>query len=358
MQILPSDLIDIPSPEHVEKVEQFAQYIDVHERIKAVLSQAVHESLCAPDGQIIAVVGATGVGKSTASLLAHRCINEHYRLEMEKDPGFIPVITTPLYHAENPQSAWRSAYMGMIEAVEPLSAKKQADTNVSAFIQQSQRQTALALRKAAQSVAKNRKVKLLQFDEGHALVAGGYQCSVLKSFLNATKVPCIIYAPYPFYQAILEDTQMARRVTFIHLKPYGSSEDETLAFLQIAQEFLDQLPLPTSPDFLDENCDFILAKTLRCVGLLKSLFTFALIHAYRARARQLRAEHLVKAAMLDGVVERLRLDIESGAVLFGEKPPEEGTGQQPATSPKRRTRRVGQRHPTRDGLKNPQRGLV
>ncbi len=355
-----SDLIDIPSPEHREKIEAFARYVNVHETIKAVLSQSVHEALCAQDGRIIAVVGGTGVGKSTASLMAHRCVNEYYRAEMEVKPGFIPAITTSLFHPEDPRSAWRSMYMGIIEEVEPLSAKKQANTNVSAFIQQSQRQTALALRKAAQSIAKNRGVKLLQVDEGQALVAGRgeYQCSVLKSFLNTTRLPCIIYAPYPFYQAVLEDTQMARRTTFIHLRPYGTSEAETLVFLKIAQEFLDQIPLPVAPDFLEEHSQFILDKSLRCVGLLKGLLKSGLIHAYKARARQLRIEHLVKGALLEGVLEAMRFDILSGAILFGEKPAPEGSATVVPRPPKYTGRKPGNRNPTRDGLKNPQRGLV
>jgi hypothetical protein len=355
-----SDLIDIPSPEHRERIEAFARYVNVHETIKAVLAQSVHEALCAQEGTIIGVVGGTGVGKSTASLMAHRCVNEYYRAEMEVKPGFIPAITTSLFHPEDPRSAWRSMYMGIIEQVEPLSAKKQANTNVSAFIQQSQRRTALALRKAAQSIAKNRGVKLLQVDEGQALVAGRgeYQCSVLKSFLNTTKLPCIIYAPYPFYQAIREDTQMGRRTKFIHLRPYETSGAEMLVFLKIVQEFLDELPLPVAPNFLEEHSQFFLEKTLGCVGLLKGLLQSALIHAYRVHARQLRFEHLVKGALLEGVLEAMRFDILSGAILFGEKPAPEGSAPVVLRPPKYTGRKPGNRHPTRDGLKNPQRGLV
>jgi hypothetical protein len=367
MPILPSDLVDlinVPSPDQRAKVETFARHVCVHDKIKAVLSQSVHEGLCAPEGRIISIVGPTGVGKSTASLLAHRCINEYYRSQMEKDPGFIPVITTALFHAEDPRSAYRSMYMGIIEEVEPVRAAKQANTNASAFIQQSQRHTALALRKAAQSIVKNRNLKLLQIDEGHALVAaacgrdGEYQCSVLKSFLNTTKIPCLIYAPYAFYQAVQEDTQIARRTTFIHLRPYGTSEDETLAFLQIAQEFLDELPLPVAPDFLDEHTQFILDKSLRCVGLLKGLLQSGLIHAYQAHARQLRIEHLEKGAMLEGVLEAMRFDILSGGILFGEQAAPKDDGQAVASPPKYSRRKVGRRHPTRDRLKNPQRGLI
>jgi hypothetical protein len=309
------------------------------------------------------VVGPTAVGKSALSLLVHRCVNEYHRSKMEENPGFIPVITASLFHPEDPRSAWRSMYMGIMEVVEPLSTKKQADTKSSAFIQQSQRHTALALRMAAQSVAKHRGVELLQIDEGDALVAPGhgrdkeYQCNVLKSFLNTTKLPCIIYAPYPFFESIKQHTQLARRVKFIHFPPYGTSEDEILAFLKIAQEFIGELPLPVAPDFLDENSDLILEKTLCSVGLMKNLFRDAVVEAYRARSRQLRREHLVKAAMLESVLENLRLDILSGAVLFGDKLPEPRSGQQ-ATPPPKPTRKPGQRHPTRDPLKNPKRGLV
>ena len=352
----------LPSRESREIAKTYDQKtVTIHQKMEKVMACVAYQALCKRDGRIVAVVGPTGVGKSIISSLMHQAVTEHFREEMEAKAAKLPVLSVTLFNPEDPRSAYKSLYTGLLEAAdEPLITRKRDDTRSSAFSQQPLTSTALALRKATQSVMRHRYVELLQIDEGQHLLIDSqgrdkkYNCNILKSFINATKLSCIIYSTYELMTILKVDPQLSRRVNFIHFAPYYRNEKEELQFLKVAQQLLGDLPIPAAEGLLEPNAEFILNKTLGCVGLLKGLFTSALIYALEAKARTVRIEHLRKAALPESLLVGFRTEIRGGAKNFDDIPQ---VDEKPAEKAEVKRLKPGIRAATRDPLDNPNRGL-
>ncbi len=185
---------------------------------------------------------------------------------------------------------------------------------------------------------------------------------------NATGVSHILVGTYEMRPFRRVNAQLACRSVDIHFPRYDAAIDaEAQVFQSVVWALQRQLPVAKEPKLLD-HWEFLYARCIGCIGLLKMHLNRALNLALAEDAKTVTLTHLRKTALSETRVElALRNALESeeelnehdGAderllTLLGlrgvrESPSSQSKEEEPASSPKKQGRR-GTRAPGRDAI--------
>ena len=315
-EYFPSALLRQPPGARQEYFEQ--QCLFEHPRLLETLDATI-QVICPPGegasgrrpGTMVLVIGPARVGKTTFVRLLEERLLEHARTQMKHDPGFIPFSSVTLAGPEASRFDWQTYYKAVLQGLQdPFVNGKTA------------RIAARELREAMESALVHRKPIAIIVDEAHHLAKATSgrrlqdQLDHLKYFENLTGVSHLLVGTYDLRPFRKVNAQLACRSIDVHFSRYdGAKEDDAQIFRSILWAFQRQLPVEKEPHLVD-YWEFLYARSIGCVGLVKMHLNRALNAALTEDAKTVTLTHLRKTAMPEARVElALRNALESEAEL-------------------------------------------
>jgi hypothetical protein len=263
-----------------DRKRYFKNKIVAHRSIVRAHSQLMSTLNNPIDGQIIMVIGAPGVGKTTVRKAMVRDITTTFLAQPSPDPAHIPVAGIELEAFQGGIFKWKKTRQTLLKALhEPLVDKKvkyrphMQDRNGSLEI--ASRISADDLGEILVEVLANRQPRALWFDEGQHLVkvsgAKGllHQLDVMKSLANRSQVTPVLFGTYEMNVLLGLSPQLDRRIRRIHIPRYRARErDDVLEFQRVLLAFQKHLPFPEEPGLV-EDWAYFFEGSLGCIGILK-----------------------------------------------------------------------------------------
>ncbi|MBK9121530.1 MAG: ATP-binding protein [Chloroflexi bacterium] len=232
------------------------------------------------DGQIIMVIGAPGVGKTTVRKAMVRDLTTQFLAQPERHPGHLPVAGIELEAFGGGNFKWKQTRQALLRALhEPMVDKKVWYSTTMegehAVLQRSTRLSSDDLGELLLTVLAQRQPQALWFDEGQHLikVAGARglldQLDVLKSLANRSHIPTVLFGTYEMNVLLGLSPQLDRRIFRIHLPRYRAAHPtDVTAFQQVLFGLQKHLPFPEEPQLV-EDWEYFFTGSLGCVGILK-----------------------------------------------------------------------------------------
>ena len=312
----PPELLALPAGARLEYFEQ--RCFISHPRLQEALD-AIIQAICPPGegastrrpGTMVLVIGPSRVGKTTLIRMLEEQLLAKSKALMVSDSSFIPFASILAAGAGTNRLEWTEYYRAVLRALQdPFVDGKVARIRTR------------ELREAMETALKERKPLAIIVDEAHHLAEAARgsrlqsQLNHLKHFENATGVSHVLVGTYemrPFRKA---NAQLACRSVDVHFPRYDAAIDtDAQVFQSIVWALQRQLPVEKEPPLLD-HWEFLYARSIGCVGLLKMHLNRALSLALTEQAKTVTRSHLRTTAMPEARVEAaLRNALESEAEL-------------------------------------------
>src|SRR5437667_5188445 len=312
----PPELLKLPVGARQEYFEQ--RCLISHPRLLEALETTL-QAICPPGegastrrpGTMVLVIGPSRVGKTTLIRLLEERLTSMSKVQMQASPSFIPFASVLAAGAGTNRFEWAEYYRAVLRALH--------DPFVDGKVV---RIRARELREAMKTALIERKPLAVIVDEAHHLAEAARgsrlqsQLNHLKHFENATGASHILVGTYemrPFRKA---NAQLACRSVDVHFPRYDASIDaDARAFQSIVWALQRQLPVEKEPLLLD-HWEFLYARSIGCIGLLKMHLNRALNLALAEKAKTVTLAHVRKTAPSETRVElALRNALESEAEL-------------------------------------------
>jgi hypothetical protein len=305
----PPELLTRPLGARLEYFEQ--RCLISHPRLQEAL-ETILQSICPPGegasvrrpGTMVLVIGPSRVGKTTLI----RMLEERL---LASDPSFIPFASVLAAGPGTSRFEWAEYYRAVLRALhDPFVDGKVARIRTR------------ELREAMETALLERKPLAIIADEAHHLAEAARgsrlqsQLNHLKHFENATGVSHILVGTYEMRPFRKVNAQLACRSVDVHFPRYDASiEQDAQVFQSVVWALQRQLPVEKEPNLLD-HWEFLYARSIGCIGLLKMHLNRALNLALAEEAKTVTLAHLRKTAPSETRVElALHNALESEAEL-------------------------------------------
>lgn len=312
----PAALLMQPTGARQEYFEQ--QCLIEHPRLLETLDATI-QTICPPGegasvrrpGTMVLVIGPPRVGKTTLISLLEERLLAQAKTQMERDPGFIPFASITTAGPDARRFDWRTYYRAVLRGLhDPF-----VDGKIARIRERE-------LREAMESALLHRRPIAVIVDEAHHLAktsSGRHlqdNLDQLKYFENLTGVSHLLVGTYDLRPFRKVNAQLACRSVDIHFSRYDAAVDaEAQVFRSILWALQRQLPVEKEPRLVD-HWEFLYARSIGCVGLVKLHLNRALNAALTEGAKTVTLTHLRKTAMSEAKVElALRNALESEAEL-------------------------------------------
>jgi hypothetical protein len=260
---------------------------------------------------MVLVIGPSRVGKTTLIRLLEERLLARTKALMVSDPNFMPFASILAAGPGTGRFEWAEYYRAVLRALhDPFVDGKVARIRIR------------ELREAMETALKERSPLAIIVDEAHHLaeVAKGSrlqsQLNHLKHFENATGVSHILVGTYEMRPLRKVNAQLACRSIDVHFPRYdAANEEDAQLFRSVVWALQRQLPVLEEPHLV-EQWEFLYARSIGCIGLLKMHLNRALNLALTEQAKTVTPAHLRKTALSETRVElALRNALESEAEL-------------------------------------------
>jgi AAA domain len=364
----PPELLKRPLGARQEYFEQ--RCLISHPRLQEAL-EATIQAICPPGagastrrpGTMVLIIGPSRVGKTTLIRLLEERLLAMSKADMLPGSSDIPFASILAAGPDTSRFEWAEYYRAVLRALhDPFVDGKVARIRIR------------ELREAMEMALVRRKPLAVIVDEAHHLASAASgsrlqsQLNHLKHFENATGVSHILVGTYEMRPFRRVNAQLACRSVDVHFPRYDATiEQEAQIFKSVLWALQRQLPVEQEPHLV-EQWEFLYARSIGCVGLLKMHLNRALNLALAEQAKTVTLAHVRKTALSETRVElALRNALESEAELIETEGADERllsllglrgpqTGQVPKstleeqpTLPKNQGR-VGTRTPSRDAI--------
>lgn len=298
--------------------EYFEQHCLIeHPRLLEALD-AILEAICAPGegaqarrpGTMVLVIGPARVGKTTLIHLLEERLLAYATSQMQRDPTFIPLASITAPEPGSGRFEWTEFYQPVLRQLgnpfvdsptHPIRARQMREALVAAYLE--------------------RKPLAIIVDEAHHLAEAARgsrlqsQLNHLKNFENTTGVSHILVGTYEMRPFRKVNPQLACRSIDVHFPRYDmTKEKDCLIFKSILWALQRQLPVEEEPLLAQKHWEFLYARSIGCIGLLKLHLNRALNRALKEGAHTITLEHLRQTAASDVRVKlALRNALESEA---------------------------------------------
>lgn len=284
-----------------------------HKNLEIVANDLVRLLSKYNDTNILAIIGATGVGKTSLIRRLIRVIVERN----ESDISSVPFIYIAAPANGDRSVSWTTIYENiLLEAEEILTNKKQETfcDGKKIIVNPRRYRTLASLRDALESMLKYRHVRVLVIDEAvHLLRFGNYApvMDTIKSLADRTMVKVLLVGSYDLFDLATNYGQVARRAEILHFRRYRKEAKQDQAeFRSLIQIFQQHWPCDQVPDFQVVSHELFEA-SLGCVGILKALLLQALSLQIE-NDNKWRPSMLGKSAKSVKLLCRIREEIEQG----------------------------------------------
>src|SRR6266567_3216580 len=312
----PPELLAQPVGARQEYFEQ--RCLISHPRLQEAL-ETILQAICPPGegastrrpGTMVLVIGPSRVGKTTLIRLLEERLTSMSKAQMLSDPSFIPFASILAAGPGTNRFEWAEYYRAVLRALhDPFVDGKVAQIRTK------------ELRAAMETALLERKPLAIIVDEAHHLAEAARgsrlqsQLNHLKHFENATGTSHILVGTYEMRPFRKVNAQLACRSVDVHFPRYDAAIDaDAQVFQSIVWALQRQLPVAQEPALI-EHWEFLYARSIGCVGLLKLHLNRALNLALAEQAKTVTLTHLRKTAMPEARVEAaLRNALESEAEL-------------------------------------------
>ncbi len=288
-----------------------------HPRLLEALETTVR-TICSPGegaqvrrlGTMVLVIGPSRVGKTTLiRLLEERLLAAAYA-QMQCDPTYIPFASITASEPGSGGFDWMDYYKPVVRQLgNPFVDSKTAPIRTR------------AMREAMEEALIHRKPLAIIVDEAHHLakVRSGRSLQDhlehLKHIENLTGVSHILVGTYDMRPFRKVNAQLACRSVDVHFPRYDlMKEEDCQLFRSVLWALQRQMPMEEEPLLVEHHWEFLYARSIGCIGLLKMHLNQALNLALSEGARTVTDTHLRKTAPADIRVKlALRTALESEA---------------------------------------------
>ncbi len=312
----PPELLKLPPGARQEYFEQ--RCLISHARLQEAL-EAIIQTICPPGeganmrrpGTMVLVIGPSRVGKTTLIRLLEERLTSMSKARMLSDLSFIPFASILAAGPGTNRFEWAEYYRAVLRALhDPFVDGKVARIRTR------------ELREAMETALCERKPLAIIVDEAHHLAEAARgsrlqsQLNHLKHFENATGVSHILVGTYEMRPFRRVNAQLACRSVDVHFPRYDATIDQDAqVFQSVVWALQRQLPVEEEPSLVD-HWEFLYARSIGCIGLLKMHLNRALNLALAEQAKTVTLMHLRKTAPSETRVElALRNALESEAEL-------------------------------------------
>jgi hypothetical protein len=294
-----------------------------HPRLLEALD-AILQAICAPGegiharrpGTMVLVIGPARVGKTTLIHLLEERLLAYAKARMHRDPHFIPFASITAPEPGTGRFDWINYYKPVVRQLgnpfvdsptAPIRARQMREAMESAYLE---RKPLAIIVDEAHHLAKTSRGSRLQDNLDH-----------LKHFENLTGVSHILVGTYEMRPFRKINPQLACRSVDVHFSRYNLlSEEDCRVFRSVLWALQRQLPVEEEPLLTQNHWEFLYARSIGCVGLLKLHLNRALNLALTQGAKTVTEAHLRQTAMPDVRVKlAMRNALESEAE-FAEAP--------------------------------------
>ncbi len=298
-----------------------------HPRLLEALD-AILEVICAPGegaqtrrtGTMVLVIGPARVGKTTLIHLLEEWLLAYAHAQMQADPHFIPFASIIAPEPGSGRFEWMEFYQPVLRQLgnpfvdsptHPIRARQMREAMVAAYLE--------------------RKPLAIIVDEAHHLAEAAHgsrlqsQLNHLKNFENLTGVSHILVGTYAMRPFRKVNAQLACRSVDVHFPRYDMTrEEDCQVFRSVLWALQRQLPVEEEPLLAQKHWEFLYARSIGCIGLLKLHLNRALNHALKEGARTVTLDHLRQTTASDVRVKlALRNALESEAEFVEEEDADE-----------------------------------
>lgn len=312
----PPEVLSRPLGARQEYFEQ--RCLISHPRLLEALETTL-QAICPPGegastrrpGTMVLLTGPSRVGKTTLIRLLEERLRAVSKERMVSDPSFIPFASILAAGPGTGRFEWTAYYRAVLRALhDPFVDGKVARIRTR------------ELREAMETALCQRKPLAIIVDEAHHLAEAARgsrlqsQLNHLKHFENATGVSHILVGTYEMRPFRKVNAQLACRSVDVHFPRYDATIDSDIqVFQSVVWALQRQLPVEKEPPLVD-HWEFLYARSIGCIGLLKMHLNRALNLALAEQAKTVQLSHLRKTALSETRVElALRNALESEAEL-------------------------------------------
>lgn len=304
--------------------EYFEQHCLIeHPRLLEDL-ESIIQAICAPGegatsrrpGTMVLVIGPSRVGKTTLVRLLEQRLLAYAQAQMRRDPHFIPLASITAPEPGSGRFDWMDYYKPVLRQLgnpfvdsqtAPIRTRQMREAMENAFLE---RKPLAIIVDEAHHLGKARSGRHLQDHLDH-----------LKHFENLTGVSHILVGTYEMRPFRKVNPQLACRSIDVHFPRYDLlKEEDCQVFRSVLWALQRQLPVEQEPLLAQHHWEFLYARSIGCIGLLKLHLNRALNQALKEGARTVSKAHLHQTATADVRVKlALRNALESEAE-FAEAP--------------------------------------
>lgn len=324
MENLPPSETDGPFPTAAQdRLDRFKAFAARHPRLDQVEQEVLH-AIWEPAGfAYLLVYGPSGVGKSTMMHHIVRRLNTS-----EGGTGSRPLL---LLEVRPPDGAlfhrtdyYRTALRHLGQTT--FERRVMVDLNTEqAWEKKGGRRPASRyhddpeLRYAMEDALRTQHVRAVVLDEAQHLMQSSQAATALdqldwiKSMTNVTGVLHILLGTYSLLHFCNLNGQTARRGLEVHFPRYQfHTESDCQAFRNVLLTLFTQVPLAVDRAALLQHWQYVYARSLGCVGVLKEWLVRATALALREGSEALTLSHLERRALSEAKCARMAADIQEG----------------------------------------------
>lgn len=301
------------------KMKYFFSFQVKHKKLEKIASEIMELLNPFNETNILFIIGATGVGKTTLTKRLIRVLVENNKLNYEKDSSTIQFIYIPAPANGEKSLSWTSIYTKVLRQAHEILIEKKHITvveNGKITVKPTRNRGIPALRDALDSMLENRKVRVLAMDEAYHLLRFGEKPVVmdtLKSIVENKGTKLFLLGSYDLFDLAKEYGQVIRRCEILHFERYHIDRKADLAeFKTIINKMQQNWPCQEVPNFSAISKELMQA-TLGCIGLLKTLLLRVLSTQLKMKGKW-NPVYLTKAAKSMVLINDLRKEIEAGEI--------------------------------------------